>query len=57
MESADEFVYIENEKPNIISSNNACWQQHELVRLFESVKSEVFESQSYWVIWLTLYIH
>ncbi|MFA0493005.1 sacsin N-terminal ATP-binding-like domain-containing protein [Vibrio sp. 10N.222.54.B11] len=45
MESADEFVYIENEKPNIISSNNACWQQHELVRLFESVKSEIFESQ------------
>ncbi|MCW8333032.1 sacsin N-terminal ATP-binding-like domain-containing protein [Vibrio paucivorans] len=45
MESADDFVYIENEKPNIISSNNACWQQHEVVRLFESVKSEVFESQ------------
>ncbi|ELI1809222.1 hypothetical protein RQV70_000306 [Vibrio fluvialis] len=45
MESADDFVYIENEKPNIISSNNACWQQHEIVRLFESVKREVFESQ------------
>ncbi|KFK57813.1 hypothetical protein JS84_18050 [Vibrio vulnificus] len=45
MASADEFVYIENEKPNIISSNNSCWQQHELIRLFESVKSEVFESQ------------
>ncbi|MUH97283.1 hypothetical protein GNP63_12130 [Aliivibrio fischeri] len=45
MESADDFVYVENEKPNIISSKNACWQQHEIVRLFESVKSEVFESQ------------
>ncbi|MCG9582064.1 hypothetical protein L1D09_11070 [Vibrio tubiashii] len=45
MESVDDFVYIENEKPNIISSNNACWQKHEIVRLFESVKSEVFESQ------------
>ncbi|MCL1092796.1 sacsin N-terminal ATP-binding-like domain-containing protein [Shewanella kaireitica] len=41
----DEFVFIDDSKSNIISLKDANWQDDELVDLFNSVETDVFESQ------------